>query len=156
MKNASTAVKRYAFFSLALLMTLIAAVLLTTVTATAAKVHSEPALPPRPSAPTPAPKKAPVSVDHPRTARIELTVTEAQAGAWSVVQWRDGDGNWQDVDSWRAPVSDKPTVWWVTEKHFGHGPFRWVIYLPNEKSTLLTSEMFYLPSAAGEAVAIRL
>ena len=102
MKSARTSVIRLIYISQAIIVTLIVAGLFTTVTATAAKLNPGPSLPPRPSVTTPAPKKETAQVAHSRTARIELTVADAEPGAWSVAQWRDGDGNWRDVDGWRA------------------------------------------------------
>lgn len=33
-------------------------------------------------------------------AYIELQIKNAPAGTWSVVQWQDGNGDWQNVEGW--------------------------------------------------------
>ncbi len=58
---------------------------------------------------------------------IELAAPE-HAGAWSVVQWQDVNGNWHDVEGWRGTLDSSGYIrWWVAAKDFGTGPFRWVI-----------------------------
>lgn len=156
MKNTRSAAIRLGLFSMMLLLTLQFSIFATTATVFAARVNSDPSLPPRPPLTTPSPKQGTSRAERPRTARIELTVTNAEPGSWSVVQWRDGNGNWQDVEGWRAPVGSEPIIWWVLDKDFGKGPFRWVIYRLDGDFVLPTSELFYLPRAAGEVVLIRL
>jgi hypothetical protein len=58
---------------------------------------------------------------------IELAAPE-HAGAWSVVQWQDVNGNWHDVEGWRGTLDSSGYIrWWVAARDFGTGPFRWVI-----------------------------
>jgi hypothetical protein len=66
---------------------------------------------------------------------------------WTVVQWQDFQGDWHDVDGWRAPAKSGQHVrWWVAAKDAGTGPFRWFIYdRRKDQRHLWTSEPFYLP-----------
>ena len=73
-----------------------------------------------------------------------LVLQDAQPGAWSMVQWQDSNGHWQQVDGWQGEVGvDGRVVWWVSRKDFGTGPFRWLVdgsatapfYLPSEANT---------------------
>jgi len=75
------------------------------------------ALPPRPDT------RAPV-----KGASIELHVEGLGPDMWAVVQWLDGLGEWHDVDGWRGELEEQRVTWWVSPKHFGDGPFRWVVY----------------------------
>ena len=110
-------------------------------------------LPPR-FTPTPTPTRRSAT-----GGSIELRVQSDQAGPWTavetVVQWQDGLGDWHDVDGWRGTLDQFYTdggrkTWWVSERDFGTGPFRWVVYEGDD--TLAVSESFYLPASAGEVV----
>jgi hypothetical protein len=43
---------------------------------------------------------------------------------------------------------DGQKIWWVAQRDFGTGPFRWVIYEGQGGRLLATSEPFYLPDSA--------
>ena len=52
---------------------------------------------------------------------------------WTVVQWTDPSGAWNDVDGWRGGFDAIQNgvgykSWWVGQEHFGEGPFRWIVY----------------------------
>jgi hypothetical protein len=100
---------------------------------------------------------------------IELAAPE-HAGAWSVVQWQDINGNWHDVEGWRGTLDSNGYIrWWVAAKDFGTGPFRWVITGGDSVSvadewstggigTLFQSEtssgVFALPGGAAEPLLV--
>jgi hypothetical protein len=85
----------------------------------------------------------------PAGAAIEL-VAPAHPGAWSVVQWQDINGNWQDVDGWRGSLNEAGSRrWWVAAKDLGTGPFRWVV-------GEAVSEPFNLPVVGAETRVITL
>ena len=123
------------------------------------------ALPPRPTpviatiTPTPKPRK-------PAGAWLELKIhlpanqnTLTRQQMWTAVQWQDTNGGWHDVAGWRGTpdwitgdVGSK--VWWVAEKDFGTGPFRWIVYGGQDGEFLAGSEMFTLPEAVGTTLKI--
>jgi len=102
-------------------------------------------LPPRPTPPTAVPSSAPQGAN---------IVLQTQAGMWSVVQWQDVNGNWNDVEGWRGTVGDGFVKWWVAQKDFGTGPFRWAVspYAGSEFTS--AGDAFYLPSVANETLII--
>lgn len=105
------------------------------------------ALPPRPVPPlaTPAPKLS--------AGAIELHVTAAQTGLWTVVQWQDNLGDWHDVEGWQGTLDEGDVkVWWVARADLGKGPFRWLVTQGGE--LVATSEAFYLPGSAGETTRV--
>lgn len=86
---------------------------------------------------------------------IELHVYPPQAGLWTIVQWQDGLGDWHDIEGWQGMLDEgHKKVWWVAPKDFGTGPFRWMVYQGQRGKELAQSELFYLPSSAGETVKI--
>lgn len=111
-------------------------------------------LPPR-YTPTPIPDDH--DQDHPIGAYIELQVEAAPVGLWTVVQWQDSSGTWQEVEGWRGSLDpDGCKTWWVSANHFGQGPFRWVVYQGQNGSFLATTDPFHLPGQAGETKTILL
>lgn len=109
------------------------------------------ALPPRPD-PTPA---SPPIVG----GGIELRAYTAQAVDWesvyTLVQWQDGLGGWNDIDGWRGTLDELYAdggrkTWFVPKAHFGTGPFRWVVYQGQEM--LATSDPFDMPENDGQLV----
>lgn len=117
-----------------------------------------PTVTPRPTAtdvPTPAatskpkPQKPPVAV-------LLLEVQPAQTGLASVVQWQDFQEDWHDVDGWRGVVSDGQTIWWVEEKDWGTGPFRWLVYEEESESVVAESSPFDLPIDKSEPKVIQI
>jgi hypothetical protein len=125
-----------------------------------------PALPPRPiPTPTLEPTLPPEPTDIPgvppgsrpsKGAFIALHVPSAPEGVWTVVQWQDGLGNWQDVEGWQGTLeAEDEKVWWVASKDFNTGPFRWAVYQYKDGPLLAASASFDLPHAAGEVVAVR-
>lgn len=83
-----------------------------------------------------------------RNAPIELQVRPSQAGLWTVVQWQDAQGNWNAVENWQGPLNGGGSIrWWVAEKDFGTGPFRWAIFEAPDGTLLQTSDPFFMPMA---------
>jgi hypothetical protein len=114
-------------------------------------------LPPRdpPTTSTPAADKDKGDKDKPTGAYIELQTQIASAGAWSVVQWQDSSGGWQDVEGWRGPLANNNNRrWWVAAKDFGKGPFRWAVTQGQGGSLLGVSTPFNLPSEANQTVQV--
>jgi hypothetical protein len=77
------------------------------------------------------------------------------------VQWQNVYGVWHDVTGWQgtfdtitAGVGTK--LWWVAEKDFGSGPFRWVVYRNPGGAVVATSAPFYLPDVAGRTVTVEI
>jgi hypothetical protein len=81
---------------------------------------------------------------------ILLHVGDYREGLWAIVQWQDGLGNWHDVEGWRGMLDQDWHVWWVDEKDFGTGPFRWVLHDGPGGEQLGVSESFDLPHSNGE------
>jgi hypothetical protein len=94
---------------------------------------------PRPSRPQPAPL---------RLSHIRLTVTPAQGGLWTVVEWQGGDGAWHVVEGWQGTMQGGSKRWAVFERNFGEGPFRWVVTRAPDGEPLGISAPFYLPRQA--------
>jgi hypothetical protein len=117
-----------------------------------------PNLPPRPMTPPPlppSPSKSGAGSESPDGGHIELRVQSTQAGLWTIVQWQDGLGDWHDIEGWQGMLDEgHKKVWWVAPKDFGTGPFRWMVYQGQRGKELAQSELFYLPSSAGETVKI--
>ena len=74
-------------------------------------------------------------------------------GAWTIVQWQDSAGGWHDVEGWRGTL-DGPTLkrWWVADKDFGTGPFRWVVIQEPSAAPPHISEPFSLPHEANQII----
>jgi len=119
--------------------------------------QAEPGLPPRPT-PVPLPTDIP---EPPEGAWIQLRVHFAQGSAlpwqelWTIVQWQDRQGDWQNVDGWQgtfdqATDSEGLKTWWVAARDFSKGPFRWAIYRERNGALLTSSELFNLPRAEAE------
>lgn len=115
------------------------------------------ALPPRPPIPTPLPPPAtPTRVPTAAGAWIELRVAGAPAGAWSVVQWQNTLGTWEDVEGWQGLLENGAKRWWVAPRDFRKGPFRWVLLDGRNGSTLAISAPFTLPSSHYELRVVEL
>ncbi|MCP4423987.1 MAG: hypothetical protein GY803_05815 [Chloroflexi bacterium] len=107
------------------------------------------ALPPRP---TPESEKS-----GEKGAYIKLTIEAAPAGLWTIVQWKDGLGDWHNVDGWQGTLDDGVTKqWWVAPDNFDTGPFRWTAYDGVEGEFLAASEEFDLPARAKQFVLVDL
>ncbi|MCB0170599.1 MAG: hypothetical protein KDJ97_08610 [Anaerolineae bacterium] len=94
--------------------------------------------------------------DHsgPAGAAIEL-VAPGHPGAWSVVQWQDINGDWQDVDGWQGSLDQSgQRRWWVAAKDFGTGPFRWVV--GDTAAPTAASEPFHLPAVGAATLVVTL
>ena len=114
-----------------------------------------PALPPRP--PLPSGGGGGSDADSLTRAIIELTVSDAPAGAWTVVQWQDSAGGWHDVEGWRGMLDESDTKQWcVAPRDFGTGPFQWVIAQGIEGTQLAVSEPFTLPASSNQTLQISL
>lgn len=116
-------------------------------------------LPPRPTPPsttTPVPV-VPSQPLSPKGAYIALNASAGAVDAWTIVQWQDAFGGWHDVDGWQGAFDEMndgtgQKVWWVAEKDFETGPFRWVVY--QDGTFLAASESFYLPGEVGQTVTV--
>ena len=88
-------------------------------------------------------------------AYIQLRVQPDLGGAWTVVQWQDGMGRWNDVDGWRAQVGpDQAVNWWVAPKDLDTGPYRWLVYQDQDRRGVVwASQPFYLPKR-GETLVV--
>ena len=112
-------------------------------------VLAMPALADLPPRPTPVPEEE--TSDEPSRpvgAEIALSVVPAQSGLWSVVQWQDANGDWQTVEGWQGALDGGFKLWWVAQKDFGTGPFRWAVYQNAGGEFLGASDPFMLPSEA--------
>lgn len=109
-------------------------------------------LPPRPTK-TVIPANQQPTPDHPSGTLI-LNTQPAITGAWSVVQWQDATGVWQDVEGWRGEVSAGKTIWWVEQTQWHTGPFRWAIFETKGGKLVATSALFLLPGS-GEKTIVR-
>ncbi len=85
-------------------------------------------------------------------AGIELWVSGAVGPVSAVVQWQDGLGTWHDIDGWRGEVEDDTVLWFVAEKDFSTGPYRWVVY--DDTGTLGTGESFDMPTGVKQLVQV--
>jgi hypothetical protein len=116
-----------------------------------------PTLPPRKPPATSSPAKSDDDDDDskPLGAYIELQVAPARTGIWSIVQWQDSAGGWQDVGGWQSPLGVTGYQrWWVAAKDFGSGPFRWIVTQGQGGSILGESEAFTLPRGANETMRV--
>jgi hypothetical protein len=112
-----------------------------------------PELPPR-ATPTRTPRADDDDRDEkPIGAYIEVRGQGVPDGVWAVVQWQDSAGGWHDVEGWQDTLN-KGQMWWVAQRDFGKGPFRWAIYQGQGGELLATSESFYLPGSANELVRV--
>jgi len=94
--------------------------------------------------------------DGPIGAWLELQASGAPAGAWGTVQWQNEAGNWYNVDGWQGTLDESGSRrWWVAEKDFGSGPFRWVVTQGKGGPVLGTSQSFTLPAGANETVGVK-
>jgi hypothetical protein len=87
---------------------------------------------------------------------------------WTVVQWQDHEGAWQDVVGWRGGLDDVTVAaggavvgvktWWVAVAELGKGPFRWVVSMGETGDRLAirlaTSEPFRLPAMEKEVTTV--
>lgn len=84
---------------------------------------------------------------------IEVVIPDAPDGAWTVVEWQDGEGAWHEVTGWREGLDDVDSKrWWVAPDVFGTGPYRWMIYDGPNGVLLAESATFDMPAQAGELV----
>jgi hypothetical protein len=115
-----------------------------------------PELPPR-ATPTPTPRAGDDrDRQQPIGAFLQLHVQGAPDGVWAVVQWQDSAENWHDVEGWRGTLDAGQKTWWVAQRDFGKGPFRWAVYQGQGGELLATSNVFNLPSFAEEVKRVEL
>lgn len=114
-------------------------------------IQAGPTLPPRNPSATPQPHKDKDKA-RPVGAYIVLQAS-GQTGNWSVVQWQDSAGGWQNVEGWQGPLPDN-TQWWVAAKDFGKGPFHWAVTQGPGGSLLGTSQIFNLPAQPNETLRV--
>jgi hypothetical protein len=124
-------------------------------------------LPPRPTvqAQPKAKSRSPVG------AQIKLHVQFPADWPWAsvhwqdlgtLVQWRDTWGGWHTVEGWQGELDDVTVdgagmvsgqkTWWVAEKDFDTGPFRWMVTRGKGGTLLAASESFNLPGFNREIV----
>lgn len=115
---------------------------------------------------TPSPSTPPTPIENPPVGRtnsvgkrgiatlVLYVISDENEKLWSVVQWQDALGNWHDVSGWIGKVVNGRTIWWVEEKDFGTGPFRWVVYQQNLDTLFAASESFYLPNSAKQLLVV--
>lgn len=89
-------------------------------------------------------------------AYIELHLSNPADGAWTVVQWQDNAGDWQDVEGWQGSPNSDRQRWWVATRDFGRGPFRWIVTQGPDGTLLGTSQPFQLPTKANQVVPIHI
>ena len=78
---------------------------------------------------------------------------------WTVVQWQDHIGGWQNVEGWQGSLDEVDgdvgrKVGWVDDDDLGAGPFRWAVYQGRGGEVLIRSESFHLPHRIDEVVVI--
>jgi len=102
-----------------------------------------PPLPTRPiptntPTPTPTPTAIPTATvtPVPEPAQSSSIILQARSTAalewpklWTVVEWQDGDGAWQDVEGWQGPFDQVDAAgghktWSIPPTLFSRGPFR--------------------------------
>lgn len=112
-------------------------------------VQADTGLPPRgqPPANDPPQKETQESDDDPIGAFIELNVSPVEGSLWAGVQWQDQQGNWHAVEGWQGTLADDGSRrWWVAQKDFNTGPFRWVVRQGRAGPIQGISEPFTLPA----------
>lgn len=121
-------------------------------------------LPPRPTPATPS--STPTKPQEPAGAWIELRVYMAGGEPvlpgqelWTTVQWQDAQGMWHDVKGWRGTLDRIAgnaglKVWWVAQKDFGTGPFRWIVQHGQAGAHLAGSKPFTLPDVVRATLTI--
>jgi hypothetical protein len=128
-------------------------------------------LPPRPTAQATATVEAKAKARPPVGAQIKLQVqfpadwpwaSVHWQDLWTVVQWQDAWGDWHTVEGWQGELDDVVVnaagvvsghkTWWVAQKDFGTGPFRWVVTQGKGGTPLAASKSFDLPSFNREIV----
>ena len=70
------------------------------------------------------------------------------------MQWQDFDGNWHDVEGWRGFAEGSGKLWWVAQKDFGTGPFRWIVESGPDGEILATSAPFTLPGEPNATLSV--
>jgi hypothetical protein len=97
------------------------------------------------------------AASRPAVAAIRLDAPGAPAAAWTVVQWQDALGGWHDVEGWQGDLDEgQQKVWWVLEKDFGTGPFRWVVLARRGGPIWKLSAAFTLPAGGGRTTTVEL
>lgn len=130
------------------------------------KIEANDDLPPRP--PTATPERPKVQVGAHILLSMQTTSSVTQP-LWSVVQWQGASGEWHDVDGWRGEIVNGSKRWWVDEKDFGKGPYRWAVYqkqgnvgdsegedsiYQREAALWATSKPFHLPTQTGSSLVV--
>jgi hypothetical protein len=122
------------------------------------QVQAGPTPPPRGTPPvTPQPRHSEDDDDDDTVigAYIELFVPRDPTSLWTVVQWQDSRGNWHNIDGWQGHLETGGYKrWWVAEKDFNTGPFRWIVTQGTGGTVLGASEPFSLPAGANEVVQV--
>ena len=93
--------------------------------------------------------------DGPIGSHIELQTQPVTAGLWGVVQWQDQQGDWHNVEGWQGTLNSTGTQrWWVEQKDFATGPFRWIVMSAQNGTIRGTSQLFDLPIGADQTLLI--
>jgi hypothetical protein len=129
----------------------------------ASALHAAPpALPPRPTIePIAEPTAAPLPPG-PKLVGGWIQVRVANgSGQWTVVQWQDSAGNWNNVEGWRGAfdtvVNGVGTkTWWIEQPLFGAPNFRWVVYEPGSGEVLGQSQPFSMPQENRQTVTVEI
>ena len=111
--------------------------------------------PPGGSPDQPQPKKPDTDRGGPLGTHIELQTQPGVAGLWGVIQWQDQQGAWHNVEGWQGTVDNHGfRRWWVDQKDFATGPFRWVVMSGNNGMIRGTSQIFDLPAGADQTLRV--
>ncbi len=147
----------------------IVCILLTAVLLPPAAQAAPPALPPRPTPPSPTSQSRLYTAGFIelrfRTTPEEIWRVGHWQELWTAVQWQDILGKWHNVEGWQGTfdefnhdedsnMCEGNKVWWVVQANFGKGPFRWVVYQSQGGKPLAQSESFYLSDSTGKALSV--
>jgi hypothetical protein len=78
---------------------------------------------------------------------------------WTVVQWKDALGGWNDVAGWRGQFDMLQNgigykTWEVDPANFGMAPMRWIVYEKASGAIVAKSDEFSLPTEIGQTVTL--
>lgn len=116
---------------------------------------SDGGVPPRPTL-TPTPRPSSLAAPAENWARIVLRAGEKYDGFWTVIQWLDQRGDWQDVSGWQGQVRQGRVRWRVDPKDFRKGPYRWLLLDKPDGALLCVSDAFTLPRDRHDEVIVSL
>lgn len=86
---------------------------------------------------------------------IRLKLAPTERDVWTVIEWKNSEGDWELTDGWRGSPNEKNEVlWYVGPDDLGAYWYRWLIYDSLNGELLKASAPFILPSHAGGFVEI--